>query len=247
MLIQQAFERSDLLSGVTMVDATELPWPGYSFAPTPMVSETHLAQSYDALARSLSVDRSMIVTATQVHGSDIVVIGDDYPEPSIQADALITHTTGWVLGVKLADCCGVLLYDATLQAIAAVHSGWRGTAQNIVGKVVSQMRDTYGTQPSDLKAWLSPCASGTTYLVREDVASVLSEFCTPVLGQSSQWTFDNHRALTSQLKCAGVNAASIQLDPSCTIADARWHSYRRDGVKAGRMLAFIGLRPMAGK
>jgi polyphenol oxidase len=35
------------------------------------------------------------------------------------------------LTVRVADCVPVLLYAPAVQAIAAVHAGWRGTAEHI--------------------------------------------------------------------------------------------------------------------
>lgn len=247
MQIRTAFDRTDVRSGVTMVDTSVLPWPGFSFGHTPSSTGDDVEQSYVALAEHLDIRRDDIVTATQVHGSNVIIVDDERPDPSIPADALVTNRERWVLGVKLADCCGVLLIDPVHRAIAAIHSGWRGTAGDIVGAVLTKMHDVYATQASDVYAWLSPCASGDVYEVRDDVASVLPDFCTPVPGTTSQWTFDNHAALTAQLRAAGVRPSSITCDPSCTITDVHWHSHRRDGIQAGRMLAFIGLRPMAGK
>jgi copper oxidase (laccase) domain-containing protein len=51
---------------------------------------------------------------------------------------------------------------------------------------------------------------------------------------------DNQQAVTDQLIASGVPAISIIRDPSCSIADARYHSFRRDGQRAGRSLAYIG-------
>lgn len=247
MKLQRAFPTTDVVSGVTQVDTSVLPWPGYTFGNTAASSPNHVEQSYDALASALGMHRASILTVTQVHGDAIVVVGSERPEVGIEADAMMTNHPTWVLGVKLADCCGVLLYDPIHHAVAAVHSGWRGTALGVVSATVEQMQTKYGTRANDLRAWLSPCASGVRYEVGEDVYAVLSPFCTPVEGKQSRWTFDNHKAITDQLLHAGVPAASIIVDEACSIADTRWHSHRRDGQRAGRMLAFIGLRPMAGK
>lgn len=247
MQIRTAFDRTDVRSGVTMVDTSVVPWPGYSFGHTPSLSADDVERSYAALAEHLEIHREDIATVTQVHGTSVVIVDDERPDAATHADALVTSRERWVVGVKLADCCGVLLVDPVHRAIAAVHSGWRGTAGNIVGAVLTTMHTAYGTQASDVHAWLSPCASGDVYEVREDVASVLSDYCTPVPGSTSQWTFDNHAAISAQLRAAGVLPSSIVCDPACTITNTQWHSHRRDGIRAGRMLAFIGLRPMAGK
>lgn len=247
MLIQPALPTGNVISGVTMVDTSVMPWPGYTFGHTTATSPELVAQSYDALAEALGVRRSSIVTATQVHGATIAVVEDAAPNAATYADALITNRSGWLLGVKLADCCGVLMYDPAHNAIAAVHSGWRGTAQHIVAATIDALQHHYGTRPSDLQVWLSPCASGSTYVVRNDVHAALPAYCSPINGSTTQWLFDNHAALRAQLSDAGVPLQSIITHASCTITDQRWHSHRRDGEQAGRMLAFIGLRPMVGK
>ena len=247
MLIQHALPTGNVVSGVTLVDTSFAPWPGYTFGHTPASSPELVAQSFNALAEALDWRRTSIVTVTQVHGATIEVVEDAPPQPTTQADAIITNRSGWLLGVKLADCCGVVIYDQAHHAIAAVHSGWRGTAQNIVAATIVAMQHQYGTRPMDLQVWLSPCASGLAYVVRNDVHAALPAYCTPLEGTTSQWLFDNHAALRAQLIEAGVPVQSIITDESCTMTDQRWHSHRRDGEQAGRMLAFIGLRPMVGK
>ncbi len=247
MMIQHAFPGTELVSGITMVDTSVFPWPGATFGGASTETNQMVAASYAELAMQLGIDVTTIVTVRQVHGTDVVVVGDVRPDVDTCADALVTNRPQWVLGVKLADCCGVLMIDDEHGAVAAVHSGWRGTAGNIVAATLRAMNAEFGTVADTVRVWLSPCASGERYHVRDDVYSVLAPFCSPVSDSSSQWTFDNQTAILHQLRSAGVPEASVVIDRSCTISDQRWHSHRRDGERAGRMLAFIGLRPMAGK
>lgn len=236
MKIIKAFNDDRLLSGITQVDNTEFPWPGYSFSISPATTPEHVEMSYLALARELDVDRERIVTVHQVHGTEILVADS---RTQAQADALITTTPGLIVGVKLADCCGVLMYDASVGVVAAIHSGWRGTAGNIVGKTIEILTSRFKTKTSDIRVWLSPCASGSHYEVGEDVFQVLAKHCTPL---GSKWLFDNHQAIRDQCFSAGIGEQNIDVRSECTITDEQWHSYRRDGERSGRMLAFIGLR-----
>lgn len=243
MNITRAFSDPDLISGMTLVDTHDLPWPGATFsagesAPAPVV-----ARSYELLASALDVPRPRIATVHQIHGSEVVCIDD--PDSLVvsqepQADALITSCRGVVLGVKLADCCGVLLYDPVREVVAAIHSGWRGTAANITARAVAVLAGRYGCAASDLQAWLSPCASGRVYEVGTDVYEVLSGYCQPL--SSGKWLFDNHRAIVDQLNGAGLREHNIDVDSACTITELRYHSYRRDRGRSGRMLAFISMR-----
>ncbi len=232
----RAFPDPDLISGVTGVDTQVLPWPGYTFSTGTSATADHVEASYHALAEHLGVPRAHILTVHQVHG-DTVVTEKGAGSP---ADAIMTAVPGFLLGVKLADCAGVLIYDPVRKAVAAVHSGWRGTAADIVGATVDAMQRTYGTRPAELRCWISPCASGARYEVGADVYAVLAPYCTP---QGDRWLFDNRAAITDQLVRAGVSAAAIEGDDLCTMTDDRWHSHRRDGERAGRMLAFIGVFP----
>jgi copper oxidase (laccase) domain-containing protein len=46
-----------------------------------------------------------------------------------------------------------------------------------------------------------------------------------------------------QLEAAGLLRKNIHDGGFCTFRDAaRFHSHRRDGERAGRMMAFVGLR-----
>lgn len=238
-----AFTDSSLISGVTCVDTSTMPWPGVTFSQTEGVSVDHVERSFQMLSESIGMPRDRIFSTHQVHGARIVQVDNDVDPDSTgqqKADGLMTSRSGCVLGVKLADCCGVLLYDPIRHAVAAVHSGWRGTAANIVAAAVRDMQRAYGTKPGDLRAWLSPCASGAKYEVGIDVQSQLGEFCAPHTAET--WLFDNRSAITQQLIMAGLEPNLIGGDASCTITDGGLHSFRRDKARSGRMFAFIGMR-----
>ena len=95
----------------------------------------------------------------------------------LEADGLISDLPGDVIGVKIADCLGILIYDPRQRVIAAVHSGWRGTHQNIVGEAVRTLCEGWGSTPGDLWVGLSPSASGRNYEVGTDVHDVLAPWC----------------------------------------------------------------------
>lgn len=181
------------------------------------------------------IEPSSIVRAKQVHSDRVIVVSGPTNE---EADALVTSKRGLVLGVSLADCCGILLADADNHIVAAVHSGWRGTVTEIVVKAIQVMLQQ-GAVLENVKAWMSPCASAERYEVDADVQEKLSPWCTP--NATGKWQFDNKAAIYNQLTTAGLAPAAITVHAGCTIGDTRWHSHRRDGAQAGRMLAFVGV------
>ncbi|MDR1920394.1 MAG: polyphenol oxidase family protein, partial [Candidatus Adiutrix sp.] len=86
--------------------------------------------------------------ARQTHGLNILVVrpGDGY-RPAAPAevrqdyDAVIAPEPGVSLLVKLADCQGIMLYDQTRRMLGLVHSGWRGSARNIIGAAAAKMKE----------------------------------------------------------------------------------------------------------
>ena len=112
------------------------------------------------------------VALRQIH-SDIshVVVGEPRAstEPC-QGDALITNDRGTLLIVQIADCVPILLADTTNHAIAAIHSGWRGTVQRIAAKTLGRMRMEFGTKPEDVIAAIGPAIGQCCYEVGSDVA-----------------------------------------------------------------------------
>ena len=112
------------------------------------------------------------VTLRQIH-SDIprrvdTALAESKLAP--QGDALFTREPGYLLAVQTADCIPILLADTRLRAVAAVHSGWRGTLRRIAAKTLGRMQMEFGTRPGDVIAALGPGIGRCCYEVGEDVA-----------------------------------------------------------------------------
>ncbi|WP_300459794.1 peptidoglycan editing factor PgeF [Desulfobacula sp.] len=104
-----------------------------------------------------------LVFLNQVHGDQIRVWTKNDLNNLMEAgkrvytaDAVITDVKGVVLVILVADCQAVMLYDPQKKIIANVHSGWRGSINNIIGKCVDKMILAFGCQPEQLLAGISP-------------------------------------------------------------------------------------------
>ena len=190
------------------------------------------------LARRLGFEPERLALQRQVHGDTVVTVDED--DSPCESDALMTNREGWLLGVSIADCVPVLLYDPVRRAVAGVHSGWRGTERNIVGRTVERMREVYGSDPGDLITYIGAAASQCCYEVGEDVAGRFDERYSRSIG-GGKYLFDNKGRVLDQALESGMNAGFLELDVRCTICSPGYHSYRRDGARSGRMLAVIGM------
>lgn len=214
-------------------------WLGYGFG-------TRLASGWPGEGSS------SYASLRQIH-SDIVVpvraAADDTTGPCDlgQGDALTTRDPGQWIGVRTADCVPVLIADPRHRAVAAVHSGWRGTVAQIAAKAVARMASEYGSRPGELRVAIGPAIGVCCYEVGTDVAAQFgAESVRQQQPRSAQGSphVDLRKAIEKQLLNAGVSQQWLARTEECTRCDGtRYHSYRRDGDKAGRMVAAIRVRP----
>jgi polyphenol oxidase len=124
--------------------------------------------------RAMGGEKMRVVTLRQIH-SDVAHRVDPLnarvlaKEPP-RGDALFTQEPGILLAVETADCVPILLADTKRRAIAAIHSGWRGTLRRIAAKTLGRMQMEFGTRPEDVLAALGPGIGRCCYAVGSDVA-----------------------------------------------------------------------------
>lgn len=135
-------------------------------------SRDHVLQNRAKFFAAIGASTMRVVALRQIH-SDIVhmVSAADMPQgdQALQGDALITREPGVLLTIQTADCIPILLADTKRKAVAAIHSGWRGTAQRIAEKTLGRMRMEFGTRPQDVVAALGPGIGGCCYEVGHEV------------------------------------------------------------------------------
>jgi len=168
-------------------------------------------------------------TAAQVHGTAVVAVAGDPPAPSaMEGDALVTDVPGVAVGVVTADCLPILLAGPDGRVVAAVHAGWRGTLAGVANAALTVLRERYEVGPEVSAA------------VREHFPRWADRVLAPGPGGRDHLDLVSLNAL--QLAAAGVR--DVRDQGACTRCDAaRFHSYRRDGAGAGRMVSWIRAAP----
>jgi polyphenol oxidase len=192
-----------------------------------------------------------LATAWQVHGDTIKTVrsANDIRNSEERADALISDLENVMIGVKTADCVPVLIGDAKTRAFAAVHAGWRGTVSSIVGKVVKDLIENLGSDPTDLICAIGPAACGRNYEIGKDVIDAFAEnfnasekYFSPI--REGHALIDLHLANKDQLIDCGVASENVYTAPFCTMERPDlFFSYRLEKKKygkTGRLLSVIG-------
>jgi YfiH family protein len=202
----------------------------------------NLAENWRRVASALGLSRENITVAEQVHGA-CVLEGNAGFGPMVaigEADALVCTAPGQGVAVRVADCVPILL--AVPGGVAAVHAGWRGTAQGIAKQGVSALCLATGADPAEVVAAVGPRIGACCYAVGPEVVEGIGVHVAPevfVSQRGSATHVDLGAANAAQLQAAGVT--DIDVLDACTACESRFFSHRRDGPGTGRLAAVIGL------
>lgn len=184
----------------------------------------------------------------QVHGAAVVEAAAcrDAPEPP-DADAIVSSLPGLPVAVVTADCVPVLIAAPSGAAVAAVHAGWRGLAAGVVTAGVEALARESGATAPSLVAAIGPHIGPCCYEVDEPVLAALEERHGRGARAAARPARPGHAHLDlgavvrTALLEAGLEGARIGGSAGlCTSCDAElFHSYRRDGSRAGRLLHHV--------
>jgi len=155
---------------------------------------------------------------TQVHGNIVLTPAEVEaaiaPEPEAEfppADGLITERENQAVWVCSADCVPVLLADVRTGQVAAVHAGWRGTAQKIVPQAIARLQ-AQGTQLSDVRVAMGPAIAGERYQVSEPVAVEVGASIAPVNSADPSDTLEHLRQLDNSPILEDPEPGRVRLD-----------------------------------
>ena len=221
--------------------------------------QTESHEIFAHLQHLFSLDEGWIyATSSQYHSDVILDVDEDFRNRTVPSgkqnsnvhqfggcvgdgDALITSQKRILLCTRTADCVPILLYNS--DQVAVVHAGWRGIANEILPKCIAKMSSVDG-------AIVGPCISQKNYEVDIDVIDAFEK-----VGLSRKNVAEEYRddcdqqkfllnvaeAIHIQLNKNGLTSRQIEFVDECTFDSHRFHSYRRDGIKAGRNWSCIGL------
>jgi polyphenol oxidase len=178
----------------------------------------------------------------QVHGPTAIDVDNDSCVAPCIGDGAFSRRPGNVCVVIVADCLPILLCDQSGTMVCAIHAGWRGMAEGVIERTLSEI----GTENMRMMAWLGPAIGPSHFEVGDEVrrafmkddAKAATAF-TPHPRDDAKWFADLFLLARQRLAKAGVD--QIYGGGQCTFSDpSRFFSYRRDGT-TGRMAGLIWL------
>jgi len=211
----------------------------------------HVIDNRKDVAKQLGLSFDNFVFANQTHSANFYEVTDEDKGCGItslttaipQTDALFTFSPNIVLCTLTADCVPVLFYHKERNVVGAIHSGWRGTVQEITSKTIQHLTSEKNCDPTRFHFYIGPALSMEKFEVDSDVAEQFEQlgYAAPFIHyktETNKYHIDNQLVVKEQCIRAGVPASQIHLDRTCTFLSEKGFSYREDR-KTGRHASFI--------
>jgi hypothetical protein len=209
----------------------------------------------------------------QIHSANWVEILKDSSKDEVgktEADALVLFRDSFMarqdkeihLAVQTADCVPILIAAfegqqnpgeglGEIKAIAAVHSGWRGTVQKLPSLVIQDLKKSL--QKKDLSAsikfnaWIGPSIHQKDYQVDEPVYNkfkeagledaLIEDKNTVSSSKDKRWLLSVSQAVKEMILKEGLQEEDLFQDQRNTFDDPELASYRRN--EKGRQWSVI--------
>jgi conserved hypothetical protein, YfiH family len=219
-------------------------------------------ENYRRIAKALGVSFDSFVAAHQTHTTNIKKVGlndkgkgvtkeRDYTD----IDGLITDEKGITLVTFFADCIPLYFFDPINNAIGLAHSGWRGTLNGMVTKMVKAMEENYKTNPKNLIACIGPGICEDCYEISLDLADKFKssfdiENISDIISNYHKDKFGNEHCQLNLWKAneilmirAGILRENISISNICTHCNSNLlFSHRKQGDDRGNLAAFLALK-----
>ena len=166
--------------------------------------------------------------AKQTHSNIVHIVDDNYINGSI-GDALITNEINKPLIIKVADCVPIILYDKLNRVEAIIHSGWKGTLENITENTIKVMEEKFNSKYKNIQAYIYPSIKQCHFEVEEDVYSLFKNKIDNINKYTIRKDIKYYIDLQSIIKDKLINLGITNITDSniCTYCNHDiYHSYR---------------------
>ena len=132
-------------------------------------SKKNVLNNLKVVCKKINCSSKNLILLNQIHSNKFYFINKNYKfkKKKLNGDALITNVKKIALGVLVADCVPILIYDKNLKIISAIHAGWKGVYKEIIKKVVKFFIKK-GSNTKNLVAVIGPSISEKSYEVQKD-------------------------------------------------------------------------------
>ena len=196
---------------------------------------------------------SPLIAPRQVHGVEILDSVFENALPSTpHADGVLLTAPGMEASLRFADCAPVVVApseewgSANAPWVLLMHSGYKGTVQNIVRCGLLKVAERFGSGAvQSASAWVGPCIGGSNYprTLEEWTTQGLEAFrAENVCEMEGRFYFDIAGELRLQLMESGIDQSRIFVSCLDTFENRETCYSYRGGDRDDRMFLYARLR-----
>mgnify|MGYP001075626650 CR=1 FL=1 len=218
----------------------------------------NVIENREILASKINYSITKWVCSEQIHGNNVVKVSKndrgkgvtDYESSISITDGFYTNEEDVLLTSCYADCVPIYFIEPTKRYIGLAHAGWKGTVQNIGGRLIEKWVTEENLQLENIHVAIGPSIGECCYEVDDCVMNKVKEaFHNKIPNKivenlpNGKYSLNLKEANKQLLILAGVNEQNIIVSTYCTSCNPEsFFSHRRDEGKTGRMMSYIGWR-----
>lgn len=215
------FKNNTIVAGFTNIN--------YEYTPS---------QDRIQFASILGLDPQKIVKPKQIHSNKVVIC--HRPGQIEKIDGVVTNKEELVLSIQVADCIPIYLLENKNKILGLIHAGWRGISKGIVQESINKLNEL-NVEINEVEVLLGPSIRQCCFEVGPEVAELFN-LKYQITGRDDRTYLDLQQIVIDQFEQNGILSKNINDAAICTHCSSDYHSYRRDGKQAGRMIAMLGFK-----
>tara|TARA_B100001250_G_C19502164_1_gene657857 strand:+ start:55 stop:723 length:669 start_codon:yes stop_codon:yes gene_type:complete len=176
-----------------------------------------------------------VASCNQTHSNNVLFV--DSKGAYNNSDGLITTIESNIfLQIQTADCVPIYMCDFEKGLIGLIHSGWKGTHNQIIKNAVNLFFER-GSLDCNIQIFLGPSIQECCYEIKNDVAIF---FADKYLTLKEEKIYLNLQSkIIDDLLNLNIHAENIKKIQDCTFHNNNFYSYRRD-KNSGRIYSILG-------
>lgn len=191
-------------------------------------SKEHVLKNLEKVASVIPVSVDDICRVTQAHTDRIMILNQNNKKEYAfqkfckeEADGYIIPEENIGSMIITADCNPIIIYDPIQNIVANVHSGWKGTIQQIGKKAAMLLHEKFSSHYEDLIVAVGPAIQSCCFTTKEE--SFVEKFTTLesaeekfVVKKGEEYHIDLTYLIKKDMLTLGVKAENILLSGICT-------------------------------
>lgn len=205
-------------------------------------------QNLEIICNTLDITSYDVVKAKQAHTDNILILNTDNKEKYLFKNYIDEEYDGYIVTEKniaslitTADCNPVIIYDPIKNIAANIHSGWKGTVQQIYLKAINILHYNFNSNYDDLIVCVGPsigkcCFDSEEEKFKENFINVWENEKDYLSYEenSKRFHIDLPYLIKNDCMKIGIKEENIVLSNICTMCNSEDFFSYRSNTKAGK-------------